>query len=73
MTTLVNPRPQAVRLMLSDGTDRLLHAWGLTVLPEADADGQPLRVVRTEYVGDAEAERRPTRLTPRRQPARRAA
>ncbi len=62
VTTLVNPRPQAVRLTLSDGTDRLLHAWGLAVLPESGADGHPLRVVRTEYVGDAEAQREPTPL-----------
>lgn len=73
MTTFVNPRPQAVRLALSDGTDRLLHAWGLAALPETGADGQPLRVVRTEYVGDAEAQRAPTRLAPPRQPGRRAA
>ena len=73
MTTLVNPRPQAVRLILSDGTDRLLHAWGLAVLPQTGADGQPLRVVGTEYVGDAEAQRTPTRLAPPRRPSRRAA
>jgi hypothetical protein len=44
--TLVNPRPEAVRLILSDGSERVVAAWGLTVLPRLDADGQPMRVVQ---------------------------
>ena len=73
MTTLVNPRPQAVRLVLSDGSERLLHAWGLAVLPETGADGQPLRVERSEYLSDTEAEREPTPIERARRPVRRAA
>jgi hypothetical protein len=43
--TVVNPRPEAVRLILSDGTERVVAAWGLAVLPRSDADGQPIEVV----------------------------
>jgi hypothetical protein len=44
--TLVNPRPEAVRLILSDGSERVVAAWGLAVLPRLDADGQPIEVVQ---------------------------
>lgn len=44
--TLVNPRPQAVRLILSDGTERIIAPWGLAVIPCADADGQSIEVIR---------------------------
>jgi hypothetical protein len=44
--TLVNPRPQAVRLVLSDGGERIIGPWGLTVLPEVAEDGLPLTVIQ---------------------------
>jgi hypothetical protein len=34
MSTYVNPRPQSVRLVLSDGSERSVGAWGLAFLPE---------------------------------------
>jgi hypothetical protein len=43
--TLVNPRPEAVRLVLSDGTERVVAPWGLEVLPDCAGDGQPLQVI----------------------------
>jgi hypothetical protein len=43
---LVNPRPQAVRLILSDGTERVIAPWGLAVVPRTDSDGQPIEVIR---------------------------
>jgi hypothetical protein len=43
--TLVNPRPEAVRLVLSDGTERVVAPWGLEVLPDRARDGQPLQVI----------------------------
>ena len=51
--TLVNPRPQPVRLVLSDGTYRVVGAWSLAVLPERAADGLPLEVVSASLVADA--------------------
>ncbi len=43
--TLVNPRPEAVRLVLSDGSERMVGPWGMTVLPKVDAQGQPIDVI----------------------------
>lgn len=43
--TLVNPRPEAVRLVLSDGSERIVAPWGLAVLPDAANDGLPLEVI----------------------------
>jgi hypothetical protein len=34
-----------VRLILTDGTERIIGAWGLTVLPKLGVDGHPLEVV----------------------------
>jgi hypothetical protein len=48
--TLVNPRPQAIRLILSDGSERVVPAWGLTVLPRSDAAGHPIEVVQALYL-----------------------
>jgi hypothetical protein len=45
-TTLVNPRPQAVRLLLSDGSERIVPPWGLAILPRSGGDGQPLSIVQ---------------------------
>jgi hypothetical protein len=45
-TTLVNPRPQAVRLVLSDGSERIVPPWGLAILPRSGVDGQPLSIVQ---------------------------
>jgi hypothetical protein len=44
--TLVNPRPQAVRLILSDGTERVVAPWGLAVLPRSGPRGQRIDVVK---------------------------
>jgi hypothetical protein len=51
--TLVNPRPQAVRLVLSDGTQRVVGAWSLALLPERAADGRPLEVVSVSTIAAA--------------------
>jgi hypothetical protein len=47
---LVNPRPQAVRLVLSDGTERMVAPWGLTVVPRSDADGRPIDVLEAVLI-----------------------
>lgn len=57
MKTLVNPRGDAVRLVFSDGSERQVSAWGIALVPEHDAAGRPLTVVRTELTA-AIAERR---------------
>jgi hypothetical protein len=51
MSTYVNPRPQPVRLVLSDGTERTVRAWGLAFLPDS------VHLVRAEF--DQEAARQP--------------
>ena len=43
MSTYVNPRPQPVRLLLSDGSERTVGAWGLAFLPDS------VRLVRAEF------------------------
>ena len=43
MSTYVNPRPQPMRLVLSDGSERTVGAWGLAFLPDA------VRVERAEF------------------------
>ena len=43
MSTYVNPRPQPVRLVLSDGSERTIRAWGLAFVPDS------LQVRRAEY------------------------
>jgi hypothetical protein len=43
--TLVNPGPRAVRLVLSDGSERIVGPWGLAVVPRAAEDGQPVEVL----------------------------
>ena len=43
MSTYVNPRPQSVRLVLSDGSERTVRAWGLAFLPDS------LQVERAEF------------------------
>jgi hypothetical protein len=48
--TLVNPRPYAVRLVLSDGTQRIVGPWGLVILPPVAQDGGPLEIVLAELV-----------------------
>lgn len=55
MPTLVNPRPQPARLHLSDGSERIVHAWGLVILPEWAKDGEPLGVLRAELLSDQQA------------------
>jgi hypothetical protein len=59
MSTYVNPRPQPVRLVLSDGTERTVRAWGLAFVPDAiqvlraDFDAEPVSELKSR-----EAERR---------------
>jgi hypothetical protein len=48
--TIVNPRPQAVRLVLSDGTERIVRPWGIVLLPRFASDGSPLEVLLAEFV-----------------------
>ena len=61
MSTYVNPRPQPVRLMLSDGSERTVRAWGLAFVPDA------VQVVRAEFDPSVERELKP------REPERKAA
>jgi hypothetical protein len=42
---LVNPRPEALRLVLSDGSERIVGPWGLVVLPNLAEDGHSLRII----------------------------
>ena len=58
MSTYVNPRPQPVRLVLSDGSERTVGAWGLAFLPDS------LQLVRAEF--DQSPERQPVRPLKRR-------
>src|SRR5438270_8797711 len=43
--TLVNPGPRAVRLLLSDGSERIVASWGLAVVPRSAEDGQPIEIL----------------------------
>ena len=43
---LVNPRPEAVRVLLSDGSERVVPPWGIAVLPRSSEDGQPIAVLQ---------------------------
>jgi hypothetical protein len=61
--TLVNPRPEAVRLVLSDGSERIVGPWGVTVLPDVAEDGQSLQVVEVHLL-----ERRTIPGEPQQQP-----
>ena len=63
MSTYVNPRPQPVRLNLSDGSERTVRAWGLAFLPDS------LQLVRAEF--DQPQQRQPVK--PARQPVERKA
>ena len=65
MSTYVNPRPQPVRLVLSDGSERTVRAWGLVFLPDT------LHLVRAEF--EADAARHPVAVAPTPQPETRAA
>ncbi len=46
--TLVNPRPEHVRLVLSEGSERVVLPWGLTLLPRSTPDGDPLEIVEAQ-------------------------
>jgi hypothetical protein len=48
--TLVNAQPQAIRLVLSDGTERIARPWSVVVLPLFASDGSPLEVLLSEFV-----------------------
>jgi hypothetical protein len=58
MSTYVNPRPQSVRLVLSDGSGRTIRAWGLAFLPDA------LQVQRASSRISSSATPSPLRLAP---------
>jgi hypothetical protein len=47
---VVNPRPGAVRLVLSDGSERIVGPWGVVILPLFASDGSPLEVLLAELV-----------------------
>jgi hypothetical protein len=47
---VVNPLPQAIRLVLSDSSERIVGPWGVVVLPQSAIDGRPLVVVNAEVV-----------------------
>ena len=60
MSTYVNPRPQPVRLVLSDGSKRSVRAWGLAFVPDS------LHVERAEF--EDLTERQPVAPLQPRQP-----
>ena len=39
-----------MRLVLSDGTERMVAPWGLTVVPRSDADGRPIDVLEAVLI-----------------------
>ena len=41
MTVYVNPRPQPMRLVLADGTEQTVAAWGMVRLETAVARVEP--------------------------------
>jgi hypothetical protein len=41
---------QAIRLVLSDGSERIVRPWGVLVLPLFASDGSPLEVLLSEFV-----------------------
>jgi hypothetical protein len=43
--TLVNPGPRAVRLVLSDGSERIVGPWGLAIVPRSAEDGKPVEIL----------------------------
>ena len=51
MSTYVNPRPQPVRLVLSDGSERTVRAWGLAFVPDA------VQVLRADFAPELIRER----------------
>jgi hypothetical protein len=63
MSTYVNPRPQPVRLVLSDGSERTVRAWGLAFVPES------LQVERAEFEDLAERQPVAGARTPQRKAA----
>ena len=65
MSTYVNARPQPVRLVLSDGSERTVRAWGLAFVPDA------VQVVHAEF--DQSPERQPARPLQSRRAQRKAA
>ena len=73
MSTFVNPRPQPVRVFLSDGSHRTVGPWGLVFLPET------LRMTGAEYAEREQSEQRERTAGPqaaedrRSSPPRRAA
>jgi hypothetical protein len=46
MSTYVNPRPQPVRVKLSDGSQRIVGAWGLAFFPDS------LYMISAEYADE---------------------
>jgi hypothetical protein len=49
MSTYVNARPQPVRVVLSDGSERVVGPWGLAFLPES------VHMVHAEFAADSRA------------------
>jgi hypothetical protein len=43
--TLVNPRAEAVRLRLSDGSERIVPPWGVAVVPRSAVNGQAIAIL----------------------------
>ena len=52
MSTYANPRPQPVRVVLSDGSERLVGPWGFAFLPDS------LHMVRAELAIDSHPSKR---------------
>jgi hypothetical protein len=48
MAMLSNPTAYAIRLVLSDGTARIIGPWGLALVPEYGQRGQRLEITTTE-------------------------
>ena len=56
--TLVNPLPESVRLVLSDGTERVIGPWGVAIVPRQASDGRAVQVLVAELVASSSTLRR---------------
>jgi hypothetical protein len=50
MLMLTNPRLQSIRLLLSDGSARIVGPWGLAVLADHNRLGQRLEVISADLL-----------------------
>jgi hypothetical protein len=64
MLMLTNPRSEAIRLTLSDGSARIVGPYGLAVLAEYNRLGQRLEVISAELFDGSTITVPPPQLAP---------